>query len=123
MTSVDRGIDIVARKDGHVFDIQVKTMNRRPTGAHITSIKKKSFDGNKAQNMYYVFALKDNEAINFIVLPFSVMSKFIKEGHIKKHKNGAYQVSFKVHEDGEVTIKKDESVTFYKNNWNLGQLD
>lgn len=124
MTSVDKGIDIVARKDGHVFDIQVKTvtMSRAVAGAYITSIKKKTFDGNKAQNMYYIFALKDNETIIFIVLPFSVVSKSIKEGRIKEYKNGLYQVSFKVHKDGEVTIKKDESVTFYKNNWNLGQL-
>ena len=55
MTSVDRGIDIVARKGRHVLDIQVKTMGRHPTGAHITSIKKEAFDGNRSQSMHYVF--------------------------------------------------------------------
>ena len=122
MTGVDKGIDIVARKGGHVFDIQVKTMNKHKTGAFITSVRKKAFESNKTPNMHYVFVLKDNEMINFVALPFSVMSKCIKEGRIKEYKGGGYQVSFKLHENGEVTIK-DEPVTFYKNNWNLGQLD
>ena len=121
MTSVDRGIDIVARKGGHVFDIQVKTISKHKTGAYITSIKKKTFNANKTQSMYYVFVLKDGDAIDFVALPFSVMSKCIKEGNIKEYRGGSYQVSIRVHEDSSVTIKK-ETVTFYKNNWNLGQL-
>ena len=121
MTSVDKGIDIVARKGGHVFDIQVKTVSKNKTGTYITSIKKKTFDANKAQSMYYVFVLKDGDAIDFVALPFSVMSKCIKEGNIKEYTGSLYQVSFRVHGDGGVTIK-NETVTFYKNNWNLGQL-
>ena len=123
MISVDKGVDIVARKDGHVFDIQVKTMNKHKTGAFIASIKKKTFESNKTPNMHYVFVLKDGEVITFVALPFSVMSKYVKEGHIKEYKGESYQASFRIHEGGEVTISKDESVTFYKNNWNLGQLD
>ena len=121
MTSVDRGIDIVARKGKHVFDIQVKTMGRRPAGSHITSIKKETFDSNRSQSMYYVFVLKNCEAVDFVVLPFSAISKCIKERHITENKGGRYQVNFHVHDDGRITIK-DEDVTFYKNNWNLGQL-
>lgn len=99
MASMDKGVDIMARKDGHVFDIRVKTASRHPTGAFITPIGKRPFDNSKAQNMYYAFVLRDGLSTHFVVLPFAEAKKCIEEGRIKKY-----------------------PVSFYENSWNLGQL-
>lgn len=71
--------------------------------------------------MYYVFVLKNCEAVVFVVLPFSVISKCIKEGRIKEYNGEIYQVNFRVRGGGRITIR-DEDVSFYTDSWNPGQL-
>ena len=120
MTRVDKGIDVVARKHGHVFEIQVKTISRHKTGSYVVPINEKSFNRTKSQGMYYVFVLRDKGNItDFVILPFAQVGRLVEEGRITKNKAG-YQAIFKV-DKNNITVGK-ESVSFYRNNWNLGQL-
>lgn len=120
MTRIDRGIDVVARKHGHVFEIQVKTVSRHKTGSYVVPINEKSFNRTKSQGMYYVFVLRGEGGVtNFVILPFAQIRRLIEEGKITKNKAG-YQAIFRVSKN-DITVGK-ESVLFYRNNWDLGQL-
>ena len=70
--------------------------------------------------MHYAFVLRSEAgATDFVILPYSEMKRLIEQGKINKNKAG-YQVTFKVGAN-DITVGKS-SVSFYRNNWDLGQL-
>ena len=112
----DIGVDIVARKDGKTFYIQVKTRNMAE-GPYSYDIKKGSFERTPLQGTYYVFVMRNPIAgsADFIVLPRSVIAAMIKKGDIKQTKRQSYQMLFTL-KAGAVKCK-GRNMMQYKNNW------
>lgn len=112
----DIGVDIVARKDGKTFYIQVKTRNMAE-GPYSYDIKKRSFERTPKQGTYYVFVMRNPSAgsADFIVLPRGEVAAMIKRGDASKTKRQSYQVLFTLRA-GAVKCK-GRSMMQYKNNW------
>ena len=112
----DIGVDIVARKDGKTFYIQVKTRNMAE-GPYSYDIKKRSFERTPRQGTYYVFVMRNPSAgsADFIVLPRGEVAAMIKRGDASKTKRQSYQVLFTLRA-GAVKCK-GRSMMQYKNNW------
>ncbi len=113
----DIGVDIVARKGGKTFYIQVKTRNTE--GPHSYDIKKRSFDRTPKQSTYYVFVMRNPStgSADFIVLPRGEMAAMIKRGDIRQtaRQPASYQVLFTL-KTGTVKCR-GHSMMQYKNNW------
>lgn len=116
----DIGIDIVARKDGKTFCIQVKTRNMAE-GPYSYDIKKQSFERTPKQGTYYVFVMRNPSTgtTDFIVLPRAEMATMIKKGDIRQTTKQpvSYQVLFTL-KAGDVKCK-GRSMVQYKNNWTI----
>lgn len=116
----DIGVDIVARKDGEAFYIQVKTRNMAE-GPYSYDIKKRSFERTPRQGTYYVFVMRNPSAgsADFIVLPHAEMAAMIKKGDIRQTKRqpASYQVIF-TQKSGAVKCKGRNMINF-KNNWDI----
>ena len=117
----DIGIDIVARKDGKTFYIQVKTRNMAE-GPYSYDIKKQSFERTPKQGTYYVFVMRNpiTGTTDFIVLPRAEMATMIKKGDIRQTARPSatsYQVLFTL-KAGDVKCK-GRSMVQYKNNWTI----
>ena len=116
----DIGVDIVARKDGEAFYIQVKTRNMAE-GPYSYDIKKRSFERTPRQGTYYVFVMRNPTAgsADFIVIPRAEMAAMIKKGDIRQTKRqpASYQVIF-TQKSGAVKCKGRNMIKF-KNNWDI----
>ena len=74
--SVDEGIDIVAIKDGRLFNVQVKTSNENKFNTYIFDIRITSFERFNSSNTFYILVLKGKE-INYLILPYLEIKKNI----------------------------------------------
>ena len=114
----DIGIDIMARKGGKTFYIQVKTRNMAE-GPYSYEIKKRSFDRTPKQGTYYVFVMRNPRtgSSDFIVLPRADMAAMIKNGTIRptNKQPASYQVLLTL-KAGAVKCK-GHNMMQYKNNW------
>lgn len=116
----DIGVDIVARKNGKTFYIQVKTRHLAE-GSYSYDIKKQSFERTPMQGTYYVFVMRNpgTGTTDFIVLPRADMAAMIKQGDIRQttQQPASYQVLFTL-KAGAVKCK-GRSMIQYKNNWTI----
>lgn len=80
---VDKGIDIVASKDGLYYHIQVKTAQPRSNGSFGFTVNQKSFEANYGGNTYYIFAMRESAQTVFAVIPSSHISMLRGRGVIK----------------------------------------
>lgn len=116
----DIGIDIVARKNGKTFYIQVKTRNMAE-GPYSYDIKKQSFERTPKQGTYYVFVMRNpiTGTADFIVLPRADMETMIERHDIRQttRQPASYQVLFTL-KAGDVKCK-GRSMIQYKNNWTI----
>ena len=117
--NVDEGLDIVATKDGKLFNIQVKTSNENKFGMHISDIRISSFEKHNTNNTYYIFVLRGKET-KFLVLPYHEIQKDIDQENILViNKNTRYRANIRV-KDGKVYLgNKANEVSYYMNNWDL----
>ena len=85
---VDAGIDLVAKVDGRFVSIQVKESKfylRRKR--YWQEIRKKPFDRNKGEDVFYVFVLRRGAEINYLVVPSLWIDKHADEFHFDVKKS------------------------------------
>lgn len=117
----DMGIDLVARKDGNSFYLQVKTSNKKGNAWYFP-LREKAFKRLCDVGAYHVLVMRSpNGKIHCAVLPRSFMKVMIKTGKInlvnmgKSHKG--YQV--RIAENGGAYSIKGADVSPYVDNWSL----
>ena len=116
--SVDEGMDIVATKDNHLYNIQVKTANES-NNVYVFDLRKTSFERYNKNNNFYIFVLRGKE-VNFLVLPYVEVKKNIHQKNILSIlKNTRYRVNVKIR-DGKLYLGKLENdMSYYMNNWSV----
>lgn len=116
--TIDSGIDIRATKEGHVYEIQVKTVTELKAGKKfVTTIGKEAFMRTNSPNMYYVFVLRSrHNGIMCVTASNKEMKKMIDGENITTNKAG-YQAQFTV-KDGSLFLR-DKNVDEFVNDWNL----
>lgn len=117
----DMGVDLVARKDGNSFYLQVKTSNKKGN-AYYFPLRERAFKRLRDVGAYHVFVMRrPDEEVHCLVLPRSLMKVMIKAGKIGLVKMGkshrGYQVRI-AENDGAYTIKGTD-VSEYVDNWDL----
>lgn len=111
--TIDDGVDVWATKDGRQFYIQVKTATGK-SNKYISTIRKKSFSKKRNLQMYYVFVLRDDNTLDFVVLSSRELRKMV--GTKKEHTTN-YTVYLS--KKGDKVFLNKHDVTQYKNDWNL----
>lgn len=120
--SVDVGMDIVATKDGKLYNIQVKTRNVSAAhhGRYYFNIRVIAFKRHSANDTYYIFVLRNNKQINFLIMPHFELEKHIKQGAVLNIKNFSLYRATVILRDGKAFLGNlDNNVTYYLNNWEL----
>ena len=72
---VDTGIDIICLVEKKPIMIQVKESRAYPDGRYWLKMSEKSFLKNIADNMFYVFVLKAENTVNYLILPSTFIYK------------------------------------------------
>lgn len=85
--TVDDGVDIVASKGGTFFYIQVKTATRQNSGKYSFTISKSAFKRYNANNVFYVFVMRETLRNEYIVIPSAYINLFISRGSITDTQN------------------------------------
>jgi hypothetical protein len=119
LMSVDVGVDIMASKNNETFNIQVKTRNiSKKYDAFHFNLRIVSFERHNAGRTFYIFILRENEKLDYIILPLSEIEKSIEEEFIHVVGNGKlYRITIKKR-DGKIYLgRKENDVTFYLNRW------
>jgi len=115
---VDTGIDIICLIDRKPIFIQVKESREYPIKRgkrYWQRISENSLNKNKADNMFYVFVLKSEREVNYLVLPsmllYSIRDKLDK-------KAGLFWLYFDIKEGKVVEGRKSHlDLTKYLNNF------
>lgn len=116
-TNIDDGIDITARKNGYMFNVQVKTVTGKDN-RHVVTIRKESFDRHDSPQMYYVFVLRDaGNRLDFVILSSKEIRKRISRKCMTENKAG-YQAIFSRKGDKMFLGRCD--VTESVNDWDFG---
>lgn len=117
--SVDEGLDIVATKEEHLYNIQVKTSTENKFNQYISDIRISSFEKHNRSNTYYIFVLKGKQT-NFLILPYYEIQKNVDQENILViNKNTRYRVNIKIR-DGKLYVgNKTNDASYYMNNWEL----
>jgi len=66
---VDTGIDIICLVDHKPILIQVKESRQYPDGRYWQRINKDALLKNRTDNMFYIFVLKAENYVNYLILP------------------------------------------------------
>lgn len=120
---VDCGIDLVALVENRFIQLQVKQSKlyqRRGKFTHYwQTLSKKSFERNKGRGIFYVFVLKHETEINYLIVP----SVWIDENSNKFDlmKGEKWQLYFSPIENGKIkeVRKSGLEMTRFLNNWDL----
>ena len=116
----DMGVDLVARKGGNSFYLQVKTANRKGN-AYYFPLRERAFKRLRDVGAYHVFVMRNPESgtIRCAVLPRSLMKMMIKKlGLVNMGKTSkGYQV--RIAEKGDAYSIKGSDVNDYVDNWDL----
>lgn len=116
--NVDEGLDIVATKEGKLYNIQVKTSNHNQFNQHASDIRISSFEKHNTNNTYYIFVLKEN-VTKFLIFPYSEMQKYIdKKIILSINKNTRYRVNITIRNEKIYLGNQSNEVSYYLNNWN-----
>lgn len=119
--SVDVGMDIVATRDGKLYNIQVKTRNVSVRDSrYYFNIRVIAFKRHSANDTYYIFVLRNNRQINFLIMPHFELEKQIKQGAVLNIKNfSVYRATVILKDNKAFLGNLDNDVTYYLNNWEL----
>lgn len=115
---VDCGIDLVASIEKRFVRIQVKKSKFYPNaGCYWQQIVKETFHKNKGSDVYYVFVLKRETEVNFLIVPSTWIEENAGRFSTTKKKWFFY---FEI-ENGKAkeTRKSKLDMTGFLNNWDL----
>jgi len=121
LMSVDVGVDIVATKDNETFNIQIKTRNiSKKHDAFHFNLRIASFERHNAGRTFYVFILRENSKLDYLILPLHQVEKSIDEEFIHVVGKGKlYRITIKKR-DGKVYLGRQENnVSYYLNHWDI----
>ncbi len=121
LMSVDVGVDIVATKDNETFNIQIKTRNiSKKHGAFYFNLRIASFERHNAGRTFYIFILRENSKLDYLILPLHQVEKSIEEEFIHIVGNGKlYRITIKKR-DGKVYLgRRENDVSYYMNHWDI----
>jgi len=121
LMSVDVGVDIVATKDNETFNIQIKTRNiSKKHGAFYFNLRIASFERHNAGRTFYIFILRENSKLDYLILPLHQVEKSIEEEFIHIVGNGKlYRITIKKR-DGKVYLgRRENDVSYYVNHWDI----
>lgn len=117
---VDEGIDIVAVKNNILIGIQVKTAHENDRGQFHYNIRKASFQKHKAHNVYYIFVLKTENEMQFLILPFHEVEKKTREQAIREIRKGtALRVTVQCREGKVFLGNRQHDMSYYLNCWDV----
>ena len=117
----DMGIDLVARKDGNSFYLQVKTANKKGNAWYFP-LRERAFKKLSDVGAYHVFVMRSpNVPIHCVVLPRSFMKVMIETEKIGLVGMGKSQKGYQVRiaENGGTYSIKGIDVSPYVDNWTL----
>lgn len=118
--SVDVGLDIFATKNGRVYCLQVKTAHLNSSNTFGFDIPKASLEKHDGCRVFYVFVLRDDTAVNYLILPFTEVEKKIHEKAIfLTGKKPRYRASISIRDEGVFLGSRDHKMDYYLNNWGV----
>lgn len=79
--SVDEGLDIVATKGEHLYNIQVKTANKNDYNTYVFDLRISSFERHNRNNTFYIFVLREKNT-RFVILPYLDIQKNVDQKNI-----------------------------------------
>lgn len=122
-SSVDEGFDLMARKDGEVFLIQVKSTFLGKKDRYVFDLKEKNFKP-KYKNIKEVVvfvmldATKEKRGINFLVMPVEELKKQKDKDQMWYSKTTKkFRLNICLREGKAYFWKLDNDVTKFLNNW------
>lgn len=121
LMSVDVGVDIVATKDNETFNIQIKTRNiSKKHEAFYFNLRIASFERHNAGRTFYIFILRENSKLDYLILPLHQVEKSIEEEFIHiVGKGKLYRITIKKR-GGKVYLgRRENDVSYYINHWDI----
>lgn len=117
---VDAGIDLVAKVNERFVSIQVKKSRFYPNqGVYWQQIRKKPFDRNKGKDVFYVFVLRHETEINYLVVPSLWIEKHADEFYFDV-KNQKWFFYFKLEDGRALEVRKSQlDMTPFLNRWDV----
>ena len=118
--SVDVGMDLTATKDGKLFSIQVKTAHANSFNTYNFDVRKVSFEKNHSGNVFYIFVLKSDNQISYLILPQYEMEKKVHEKAIIDIASyDKYRVKIDVRDGKYYLGNRNYEMSYHLNNWGL----
>lgn len=121
LMSVDVGVDIMASKSNETFNIQVKTRNiSKQHSAFHFNLRIVSFERHNAGRTFYIFILRENGKLDYLILPLHEIEKSIEAEFIHVVGNGKlYRITIKKRDSKIYLGRKENDVTYYLNRWEV----
>ncbi len=121
LMSVDVGVDIVATKDNETFNIQIKTRNiSKKHDAFHFNLRIASFERHNAGRTFYVFILRENSKLDYLILPLHQVEKSIDEEFIHVVGKGKlYRITIKKRDEKVYLGRQENDVSYYLNHWDI----
>jgi len=116
---VDIGLDIVAEKEGRIFNIQVKTSKENRYNRYNFNLRVSSFNRHDSRSTFYVFVIRERKNQKFIILPQKKIIDLIKKKLIKKIVRGKYYLVSIKKEINQGYYLKHYDLSYYIDNWEL----
>lgn len=121
LMSVDVGVDIMASKNNEVFNIQVKTRNisKRHNAFHF-NVRIVSFERHNAGRTFYIFILRENSKLDYLILPLNEIEKSIDNEFIHIVGNGKlYRITITKRQGKIFLGRRENDVSYYLNRWDI----
>ena len=121
LMAVDIGVDILATKGSETFHIQVKTRNisKRHDAFHF-NLRIVSFERHNAGKTFYIFVLRENSELAYLILPLHEVEKAIEQEFVHVVGKGKlYRITI-TRREGKIYLgRRDNDVSYYLNRWDI----
>src|SRR3989338_1194297 len=121
LMSVDVGVDILATRNNETFHIQVKTRNisKRHDAFHF-NLRIVSFERHNAGKTFYIFVLRENGKLDYLILPLGEIEKAIEQEFVHVVGKGKlYRITI-TKRDGKIYLgRRDNEVSYYLDRWDI----
>ena len=121
LMAVDIGVDILATKGSETFHIQVKTRNisKRHDAFHF-NLRIVSFERHNAGKTFYIFVLRENSELAYLILPLHEVEKAIEQEFVHVVGKGKlYRITITRRESKIYLGRRDNDVSYYLNRWDI----
>ena len=109
---VDVGLDILAVKNNKTFYFQVKHKDLSDNKA--IKLTKSSFKRTGAGNVYYIFVLLSENKRDFLIIPYSIVNQWVKQG-LTKEEESNYLIYINK-KDGKYMFR-DQELDYFLDGW------